>query len=253
MSRRGKGIRARHAQPEIPILAEGQRFVEGAAAREDLAPEHRGAGEHPAVEQELVVDPARELGVDVVRRARCVEALGAREGRTRRRPAPEQEAAEDDARLGMLGHHLELARQLVRIPVVVVVEQADEFAARLADAVVARAADAGVALRDQPHPGIVGAHDLRRAVGGAIVHHQHLEVCHRLGEHAGQRLADVGLAVVAGDDDADAGHATPARRRKGRSARASRFRVQPAKPRSVRKLWATRPRRSRTSLIHRRL
>ena len=91
---------------------------------------------------------------------------------------------------------------------VVGVGEREQVAGRVADALVARRAEALVGGVDDADPFVAGGHGLgevARPVGGAVVDDDHLEAAVSLRQQALEALHDVRLHVVDRDDDADQG------------------------------------------------
>ncbi len=107
--------------------------------------------------------------------------------------------------------HLVERRQRSGQQAVVAVDKGDVLAARVAQAGVARLRNALVGLLEQRDRqlrmgGLQAAHDVRRAVGGTIVNHYQLVIALHLRQNVLQAVGDIGLAVVAGHDQADGRH-----------------------------------------------
>jgi len=138
----------------------------------------------------------------------------------------------DQPRLGVRVERRDLHLELVRQPDVIRVEERDQLTARGGDCEVARRAVPAVLtawVREQPDTTGVRAGEPPRGVGAgvrrAVVDEQQLPVLVRLRDHALDRLGEVRLAVLEGDDDGDArrgrvaGRGSAHGRRRGRGAR----------------------------------
>ena len=191
----------------------GGHVLEVAADRESqlLAPEAAPRDLGPAVHLAGLEEPAQQP-----RRVAQQLALRAEEG------APVHLAAQLVLELDPLAQHEEVAQHQRRrvLPdhrtqardgaghqVVVGVQEPDVVPARRLQRRVARAGEPLVLRVEQPphahRPGRVRRHQFAHqrvgAVGGAVVHHQHLDAVVGLGQHRVQALAQVVLDVVDGN------------------------------------------------------
>jgi hypothetical protein len=186
----------RHPQVEVEILGGAQRRVEAAGRGEHLAAQHRRrrrqrrvaqhVRQHPAVDRDELA-AAEDLEADPV----GVHAL---------------DVGDDHADLGPARQQLDLAGDLGRPPLVVVVEQRQVRAGGRGHAVVARRRHAAVGLLQVAHPvAELGAHPGGAVVGAAVVDDDDLQRLGRVGlrDDRRQREAQVGRALVGRDDRGD--------------------------------------------------
>ena len=120
-----------------------------------------------------------------------------------------QHVRHDDIELRVGLEVCDLARELAGMPPIVLIEKSDQLAAGRVDARVARRGRAAIGLSNDAHPTAAGGQDRRALVRRSVVHRDDLDRRVLLREDALERVAQVGGAVVDGQDAADErrGHA----------------------------------------------
>ena len=189
------GAMVDRAEKPVGVVAVKQGRIEPADAIEERPAGHQGP-RHVAGERARPRIVARRAGLAV--RLRRPEVLSVRQTEVE------------------LGTHLEatdLARQLVRMPDVVRIEECDELSPREAEARVARGRGARVRLMDVGDIAAVRLRDPCRPVDRPVVDDDHLEGPKRLAADAVERLAEEALAV---EHRHDAAHRETGASRPGR-------------------------------------
>ena len=93
--------------------------------------------------------------------------------------------------------------ELLRVPAIIGIEEAENGAAARTDTFVERCRLAAIAAQDQADLAVEPAEDITRFVGRSIVDNDDLAVGLGLGERRGHRLADEPAIVEIVDDDAE--------------------------------------------------
>ncbi len=183
--------------------AQGDRLTEHFLLQAELA---RAQQEGEAVADPNVLRPgtnrldrgaARQHRADV--EARLWLLRNPQQRRLGRRQAGADElahVAEDQLQLGPRCEGGELALDLVRLPEVVGIEKGDELAAGDSERRVARRPDAGARLGNHLDFRAVAGGNRGAAVARAVVDDNHLVAGASLGQHALDRLGEVGLTVA---------------------------------------------------------
>ena len=185
--------RLHHPQPGRRVLPPPEvRHLKKAAIDDPGVEQDRVAAAHRVLQEPLVVDRGGDLHEVAVVPVLLDRLVGGEAGARPR-----------------LRHEGDLALELVRHPLVVGVEVGDVAAPGVREPPVARQGDAPVGgLGEGPEPPVPLRQLLdqrSRPVLRGVVDREHLQVRHGLGQGALQRLEDVRLAVVGGDDHGDEG------------------------------------------------
>ncbi|PKP15133.1 MAG: hypothetical protein CVU07_11325 [Bacteroidetes bacterium HGW-Bacteroidetes-23] len=116
-----------------------------------------------------------------------------------------QQTGADEIDRRIIAQHRELTLDAVRRNQVVGVHPGDDVVAGQGrDLVEARGELQVSPVRDDPNPGILHRPgDLKRTVGGAVVHQQQLPIAMGLGEHRLDGPGQIALSVVEGNSNSD--------------------------------------------------
>ena len=93
----------------------------------------------------------------------------------------------------------------LRVRLAIVVGEGENVALRELCTGVAGVAQAAGFQAQQPGPGEIFLHEVRGAVGGAVIHDDGLESAAGQFPDGGQAVADAGIPVAGADDDAEEG------------------------------------------------
>ena len=196
------------AEQELPVFRRRPPLVETARAPERVEAHGERARLHEHLLEEVEVHLTRghedPLTAADLRQPAREERRLTHERRHEHVAVVLLEIGEDGVDLGVFLEEGQLALQLVRLPLVVGVQERDEVAGGELHPGVPRGRHAGVRAYDVLQARILdGLQTIRRIVGRPIVHHEDVEIGVGLSERARDRAHDDVSAVVRGDDDGD--------------------------------------------------